>query len=138
SFFTDALDEARAAVVLERLRSFPAPMRAAQFRVLGGAIARVPADATAFAHRDRRILGQTAAAVAGPGQRDEGRRWATALAEEIRVGAPGAYSGFLGDDPDRVREVYPGATWDRLVAVKRRYDPDNLFRRNHNIAPTEG
>jgi Berberine and berberine like len=44
--------------------------------------------------------------------------------------------GFLGDEgPARVREAYPGSTWDRLAAIKRRYDPANLFRRNHNIPP---
>jgi hypothetical protein len=44
------------------------------------------------------------------------------------------YGNFLGDEgPARVREAYPGRTWDRPVAVKRRYDPDNLFRRNQNI-----
>ena len=51
-------------------------------------------------------------------------------------GAPGVYVNFLSDEgPERVREAYPGATWDRLVEVKRRYDPDNLFRRNQNIPP---
>jgi FAD/FMN-containing dehydrogenase len=46
------------------------------------------------------------------------------------------YVNFLGDEgPERVREAYPGPTWDRLAEVKRRYDPHNLFRRNQNIAP---
>jgi FAD/FMN-containing dehydrogenase len=48
----------------------------------------------------------------------------------------GAYVGFLGDEGTaRVREAYPGATWDRLVAVKARHDPTNLFRLNQNIPP---
>ena len=51
-------------------------------------------------------------------------------------GQPGAYVNFLGDEgPERVRAAYPGATWDRLVAIKATYDPDNVFRRNQNIAP---
>jgi FAD/FMN-containing dehydrogenase len=46
------------------------------------------------------------------------------------------YVNFLADEgPGRVREAYPGATWDRLVEVKRRYDPGNLFRHNQNIPP---
>ena len=43
---------------------------------------------------------------------------------------------FLGDEgPERVRAAYPGATWDRLAAVKAAYDPANVFRRNQNVAP---
>jgi FAD/FMN-containing dehydrogenase len=42
----------------------------------------------------------------------------------------------LGDEgEDRVREAYPGSTWDRLASIKARYDPDNLFHRNQNIPP---
>ena len=49
---------------------------------------------------------------------------------------PAAYVNFLADEgPERVRAAYPGATWERLVDVKRRYDPANLFRVNQNIAP---
>ena len=45
---------------------------------------------------------------------------------------------FVGDEgPQRVRDAYPPATWNRLAAVKRRYDPTNFFRGNHNIAPAE-
>jgi FAD/FMN-containing dehydrogenase len=47
------------------------------------------------------------------------------------------YVNFLSNEGrGRVREAYPGRTWDRLVEVKRRYDPDNLFRLNQNIPPT--
>ena len=49
-------------------------------------------------------------------------------------GEAGAYVGFRGDEGEaRVREAYPGATWDRLTAIKHRYDPTNLFRLNQNI-----
>jgi FAD/FMN-containing dehydrogenase len=52
------------------------------------------------------------------------------------MGHDGAYVGFVGDEGEaRVRAAYPGATWDRLAAIKARYDPTNLFRRNHNIPP---
>jgi FAD/FMN-containing dehydrogenase len=62
-------------------------------------------------------------------------RWAADLAAALRHG-DGAYVNFLGDEgPARVRAAYPGGTFDRLATIKRRYDPDNLFRINHNIAP---
>jgi FAD/FMN-containing dehydrogenase len=54
----------------------------------------------------------------------------------LRNGDDGVYVNFLGDEGDaRVREAYPGDTWERLRAVKRRYDPGNLFRLNQNIPP---
>ena len=47
-----------------------------------------------------------------------------------------AYVNFVNDEgPERVRAAYPGATWDRLAAIKARYDPENLFHRNHNVPP---
>jgi FAD/FMN-containing dehydrogenase len=54
----------------------------------------------------------------------------------LRDGTPGVYVNFLGEEGEaRVREAYPGDTWDRLAEVKRRYDPANLFRLNQNIEP---
>jgi FAD/FMN-containing dehydrogenase len=54
-------------------------------------------------------------------------------------GESGVYVGFLGDEgEERVRAAYPGTTWDRLTAVKARYDPENLFRLNQNIPPKTG
>jgi FAD/FMN-containing dehydrogenase len=62
--------------------------------------------------------------------------WVRQLADAIRHGERGAYTGFLGDEgPDRLREAYPPETWRRLAAVKARVDPDNVFRRNHNVEP---
>jgi FAD/FMN-containing dehydrogenase len=62
--------------------------------------------------------------------------WVSSFARAIGRGDDGVYVNFLGDEgPARVREAYPGTTWDRLVAVKRRYDPTNLFRLNQNMPP---
>jgi FAD/FMN-containing dehydrogenase len=56
---------------------------------------------------------------------------------ELDQGDPAAYVNFIGDEgPERVRAAYPSATWDRLVEVKNRYDPTNLFQRNQNVPPT--
>jgi hypothetical protein len=111
-------------------------MRVVQLRVLGGAMARVPNDATAFAHRDRRLMVNVAALYADPAEHDQHQVWVDDLASTIQRGPVGAYVGFLGDEgPERVRRAYPGATWHRLVEVKRRYDPTNLFRLNQNVSP---
>jgi FAD/FMN-containing dehydrogenase len=62
--------------------------------------------------------------------------WVTSFAAALREGQAGAYVGFLGDEGEaRIREAYPGHTWDRLAAIKARYDPTNLFRLNQNIPP---
>ena len=128
------LDEAQ--VMLDHLAASDAMMRAVQLRVLGGAIARVSADATAYAHRDSRIMANVAAFCATPAERDARTAWVTTVAGDLRQSDTGAYVNFLGlDGAEGVRAAYPGATWDRLVAVKTAYDPGNVFRHNQNIPP---
>lgn len=137
--FVDSLDPDALAGIADRLRASTAQMAVAQIRVLGGAMARVPADATAFAHRDRRIMVNLAAICQHPEQRAEQEAWVDALAARLQQGEGGVYVNFLGSEGEaRVREAYPGPTWDRLVAIKRRYDPDNIFRLNQNIPPSGG
>jgi hypothetical protein len=137
NLFTGEVDRDLAERTLERLDpSAGGPMRVAQFRVLGGAIDRVPAEATAYAHRAARTMVNVVSFYEDPADRPAAEVWADELAGELRQGDSGAYVNFLGDEgPDRVRAAYPGATWDRLAAVKATYDPDNLFRSNQNIPP---
>jgi hypothetical protein len=115
-------------------------MAVAQLRVLGGAMARVPAEATAFAHRDRTIMAGVGSVYEHAADRPAQDAWADGFAAALRRDSrPGVYVNFLSDEgPERVREAYPGPTWDRLAEVKRRYDPDNLFHRNQNIPPAPG
>jgi FAD/FMN-containing dehydrogenase len=134
TLFLDTVDLPVAATIVEHLSGTDAMMAVAQLRVLGGAMARVPTDATAFAHRDRRIMVNVAAVFQDPAEHDRHDSWATEFAEALRQGNGGAYVNFLGDDgAARIHEAYPGLTLDRLAAIKRRYDPDNLFRLNQNI-----
>ena len=77
-----------------------------------------------------------AACYDGPEDRPSRESWTAAFASALDQGHNGIYVGFVGDEGEaRVRASYPGATWDRLAAVKARYDPTNLFRHNHNIPP---
>jgi FAD/FMN-containing dehydrogenase len=136
TMFVDTVDGDVAATVLKHLQASDAAVRVAQLRVLGGAMARVPADATAFAHRDSRIMVNLAAFYDGPADREVRQAWVDDFADALLQGDTGIYVNFLADEgPGRVRQAYPGPTWDRLVEVKRRYDPDNLFHRNQNIPP---
>jgi hypothetical protein len=99
-------------------------------------MAQVPVEATAFAHRQRPILTNIAAFYGDPVDRDRHRAWVDGLGGALCQGDEGAYVNFLGDEgPARVRQAYPGRTWDRLVETKRDWDPNNLFRRNQNIPP---
>ena len=136
TMFVDRIDEHVATTLLDRIESSDAMMAAGQFRVLGGAMARVPADATAFAHRSSKIMVNVAALFEQIEDRPKYEEWVQAFADELRQDDQGAYVNFLEDEgEERIRAAYPGATWDRLREIKARYDPDNLFRLNQNIPP---
>jgi FAD/FMN-containing dehydrogenase len=139
TLFMDRLELDEAGTIMSMLAASDSPMRVAQLRVLGGAIARVPADATAYAHRQRPIMVNVAAFYEGDADRPVKEQWVTSFAAALRQGDDAAYVNFLVDEgPARVHAAYPGATWDRLAAIKRRYDPTNLFHRNQNIPPDGG
>jgi hypothetical protein len=136
TMFVDSVGQDAAETIVERLESSDATMRVTQLRVLGGAIARVPAEATAYAHRGSRIMANVAAFYDGPEDKAVREAWVNDLAAELRQEDGGAYVNFLGEDgAERIRAAYPDATWDRLTAIKASYDPTNLFRLNQNIRP---
>jgi hypothetical protein len=131
----DHVDLDVAETIMQYLEASDASLRAAQLRVLGGAMARVPADATAYAHRTSRIMVNLAAFYEGPEDRIVREAWVADFASALHQGDDGVYVNFLGDEgAERVRAAYPEATWNRLLAAKARYDPTNLFRLNQNIA----
>jgi FAD/FMN-containing dehydrogenase len=137
TLFVDEVDRAVAAEILGRLAASSAQMPVAQLRVLGGVMARVPVEATAFAHRTRRIMVNVAAVHASRDEAPTHDAWVDGFVESLRRDGD-AYVNFVGDEGrERVRASYPGGTWDRLRQVKRRYDPDNVFRVNHNIRPAD-
>jgi FAD/FMN-containing dehydrogenase len=136
SLFIDSVDSRVAETIVEHLQASSAPLAVAQLRVLGGAMARVPAEATAFAHRKRQIMVALGAVYKHREEEAVHEDWVTSFAAALGQGDAGVYVNFLGDEGEgRVREAYPGSTWDRLAAIKGRYDPTNLFRLNQNIAP---
>ncbi|MEU6409040.1 FAD-binding oxidoreductase [Microbispora sp. NPDC046933] len=104
-------------------------------RSVGGAVSRVPDDATAYAHRQAELMVVTT--VAGPMPVVQAARPAletiwTRLAPHVS----GAYANFLASAGEEdVAAVYPARTYRRLAAVKRQWDPGNLFARNHNVRP---
>lgn len=134
TMFVDRVDRPVAKTIVEKLQSSTAAMSVAQLRVLGGAMRRVPVDATAFAHRGSKIMVNIAALYQKREEKDIHKAWVASFASALRQSDNGAYVNFLGDEGlERLRAAYPGSTWDRLIEVKRRYDPTNLFRLNQNI-----
>jgi FAD/FMN-containing dehydrogenase len=72
----------------------------------------------------------------GDADRPAKAAWVDGFAAALRQGADDRYVNFVGVEGEAgVRAAYPGATWDRLSAIKGRYDPTNLFRRNQNVPP---
>jgi FAD/FMN-containing dehydrogenase len=136
SLFLDDLGNATIEVIERRLTEAEAPDAIVQLRVLGGAMARVPGDATAFGWRDRPALLWIIVPYEDLGQADAIEAWTGAFHAELAAGGAATYVNFMGaEDADAVRSAYPASAYARLRELKRRYDPDNVFRANHNIRP---
>ena len=135
NFVKELTDEAIEAH-LQHGPSVPAVSSTMHIYLINGAVQRVGADETAFAYRDATFATVIVGAWPEPADNEANVKWvrdyydATApLSEE------GGYINFMaGDDQERIRANYKG-NYDRLVQVKRRYDPDNLFHLNQNIKP---
>ena len=110
------------------------PMSLVPINSWGGAISRVPEDATAFGHRDSKFTVYIFAIWPDPADDDRHVAWARAFHNALRPHMNGIYVNEMGTD-ERVHEAYSAATYARLVEVKRTYDPTNFFRMNQNIKP---
>jgi FAD/FMN-containing dehydrogenase len=128
-------------VIAEHAFSAASPRSYAVMFHLKGAVSRVPEGATAFGNRQASHA-ITLDGVWQPGE-DYGDRdtaWTRDFFTALDRFRNGVYVNFLGGDehPDRVREAYGAAVYDRLVEVKTKYDPDNVFHHNQNIRPRSG
>jgi FAD/FMN-containing dehydrogenase len=104
----------------------------------GGAMRRVPEDATAMSHRDQAWNYMVAATWAGPGDGAQILGWQDDYLRALDPYSTDAvYVNYICQEPERVPKAYNPRTWQRLRELKRRYDPGNLFRQNHNIPPAE-
>lgn len=132
----DALPDKAIETHLEFCSTMPSPETATLFFSLDGAAGRVGRGETAFAYRDATFAVGLGASWADPADDEANIAWSRAYDRALRPFAlDGGYVNFMaGDDGDRVRDNYQG-NYDRLAQVKQRYDPDNLFRLNHNIRP---
>jgi FAD/FMN-containing dehydrogenase len=114
----------------------PGALSMAHLNHFGGAMSRIPNDATPFPHRDAMFAFSPDALWDKAEEAEANVQWVKGYWQAMRSYSPrGAYINFMTDEgEDRMRESY-GGNYDRLVQIKRKYDPRNLFRLNQNIRP---
>jgi len=136
SDFLKGLPDEALDMLVDRFSAITSPLSALLIEQFGGAVARVPADETAFAQRDALFNLAIISRWADPATATTHIDWAKKTSDVARPFASGGvYVNYLGaEGADRVRAAY-GAKYDRLVAVKQKYDPKNLFSVNQNIQP---
>ena len=136
SSFTSEISDGLIDLMVERFASTPSPMNAILFEHFHGAVTRVPVTDSAVPHRQEGFNLLIPSVWLDPADTDRNKTWTrethAALSEHLDERR---WLNYLGDDQGgAVRAAY-GPNWDRLVEVKTRVDPDNLFRGNHNIPP---
>jgi FAD/FMN-containing dehydrogenase len=138
SAFLHDLGDAATEALLSAYSRVPNGVSELHIHHLGGAMGRTPADATAFGTRDCEFILNVVARTPDADGYDTVVEWARTTTAALGPNAA-AYVNFTGEaSEDLVRASYPPDTYERLVAVKDRYDPTNMFRLNQNIAPSTG
>ena len=134
--FLRQITETAADALIDRFPSVPSPRSFFVFQQVGGAIARMPATATAYANREAAYDSFPVSIWSDQAADEANIAWAREMYAVLRPFAMDAvYVNNLGDEgPDRVKAAY-GENYDRLLSLKRKYDPNNLFRLNQNIRP---
>jgi FAD/FMN-containing dehydrogenase len=140
STFVSKLSDALIDVVVAQAAAMCSPLSAIHIHHLEGAVSRVGADATAFTQRDAAFVMNLVGTWPDPADTAANIDWVRATYDAVAPHSEAApYINFMGDETsDRIRAAYRGDTYTRLVALKRQYDPDNLFRLNQNIRPDQG
>lgn len=140
ALYLDDLTDAAVDVLVDRLPRKTSPMSLLPMFSLGGAFADVPDDATAFGgSRSARFAVNMDAIGPDADTMAADREWVQELWTALlpHAGGPGSYVNFMTDyEQDRVRAAYGPAKYDRLAALKARYDPGNVLHRNANIVPS--
>jgi hypothetical protein len=136
AYFAELSDDA-VAIMVDALANSPTIMCGMVIEHIHGAATRVAPTATAFPHRSPGYNLVIAAQWTDPAQTDECSAWARTTFERLQPHmSDEVYVNYLGaEEADRVRTAY-GPNYERLVELKRRYDPQNLFRLNQNIDPS--
>ncbi len=138
SSYLNDLGEKSIDVLVEHANRAPSTMNVVGVEhMLGGAVARVGAEETAFGSREAEYNLLILAMDQDPGRDEANRQWARDFWTAVQPFSTGAvYVNYMDrDEAERIGEAYGSANYARLVELKKRYDPGNLFRLNQNIAP---
>lgn len=131
------LTDAMVDVLIAQSEAITSPLSSVPIFTQGGAVARVPEDATAFKNRDAaHDINIVASWLPDDPEPDRHIEWVRATFDALTPHSRGVYVNFTSDDAaDRVRLAYSDSQWERLVALKTKYDPTNVFHLNANIPP---
>src|SRR5262249_18357709 len=138
--FVDTLTDGAIDSILASANSAPSPLSGVLLQPLGGAFGRVGAMETALGHRDADWGIQVLAGWIEPEKDTPNRSWVRAFADARAPWArPAGFPNFIAEagDSEGVRNAYGAERYARLVEAKDRWDPENVFRLNHNIEPSE-
>ena len=138
--FLDELPDRAIGDALGAAAGIPSPLTVVLLQPLGGAYARVDEDATALSHRDAGWAYHALSMWPDPADTPLNRAWTEAFAAAMALyGSGAAHPNYVSEDAgERVRRFYGAETYERLVAVKQRWDPWNVFALNQNIRPGDG
>jgi FAD/FMN-containing dehydrogenase len=141
SNFLKGLDSEAIEIIVDHVAKAPSPFTAVGIEQFGGAVNRVGIDDTAFNHRDARYNLLIVGIWTDPAAKAENVKWVRDLWDAMDpYSSGGVYVNYLGQEADegaeRVKAAYGAEKYERLVALKNKYDPTNLFRLNQNIKPT--
>jgi len=138
SDFVKSISDELIEAVVSAYEHVPSPLSAILFEQFGGAVRRVPRDATAYDQRDSDFNLVIVSRWTDAAHAERNVQWARSLSDAVRAHTTGrVYVNYIGagEAPDRVRAAFGADKFAKLSAIKRKYDPTNLFRLNQNIPP---
>ena len=136
SVYLGVLSDASITTIAEHAARMTSPHTQVHIQHMQGAVSRIPEEAMAFSHRNTLCSLNIVSKWTDPGESDRHVAWTRTFARALAPFSAGVYVNFLGDEGEgRVRSAYRPAAYDRLVALKNQYDPENFFRLNQNIRP---
>jgi hypothetical protein len=139
NFLQEVSDEA-IDTMIEQFSAVPSPFSVAALEQLGGEVSRVGEDETAFGDRSAPYSLIITSEWDDPAETDRNVEWARNIWEAMQPFTRDAvyvnYMDMRDEEADRIKAAYGAEKYERLVALKKKYDPTNLFRLNKNIQPT--